>query len=257
MAKYYIANGDKYVSNITDDDFSYVQGHVGGVKRYKYTDVKELLESRFSDKPEWTMQKLFDSKSGKRYVITNATEFVMKEGRTTDKFEYAKAFRSPADAEAYINNHADVKNKFVVPVIIDDEFNTVEMSAHKTFTKEQLIALGKYSGRTERRIVFKKETRKLVYERDGGVCQLCGRPIPYESFTIDHIEPLGRGGKNDMSNLRCVCEVCNKIKMDLRDKELTNSLTNVLGYEMFKNPDTEITNKLIRCIVRGSIKKSV
>jgi hypothetical protein len=77
-----------------------------------------------------------------------------------------------------------------------------------------------------------KETRALVFERNGFTCQMCGavasEPHPYDPgrktrLHIGHIIDRSAGGSDDPSNLRALCSVCNEgaqnvtpIRPDLR-----------------------------------------
>ena len=86
------------------------------------------------------------------------------------------------------------------------------------------------------------ELRKLIYERDGHMCQYCGKvgtlirrygkPYVVEnpnnvnmdngrgfyngadviSFEIDHIVPVSYGGKTTPDNLKLACHKCNAHK---------------------------------------------
>lgn len=253
MSKYYISNGDEFIK-LENDSVCFIKGSVAGANRFKYTDAANILEKYFGNNPEYSCQKLFNSKSGKRYVVTNATQFAGKNGRMTGKFEEAKPFRSAADAERYIKAHSDLKNKMVNPVIWDEDFHTIDMSAHREFTKEELKFFNKDDLMLSRRMSFNSTTKKILYDKSNGVCVLCGSPIKYEDATIDHIVPRSRGGTNDLSNLRCLCERCNRLKDNSLDSELKQSITNILAEELYRNPMTELSNQLIRCIVRGTIK---
>lgn len=64
-------------------------------------------------------------------------------------------------------------------------------------------------------------SRKGVLGRDGHKCIYCGikagelrngRPIRKQDFTIDHLTPRSRGGKNTWSNTACACFACNQRK---------------------------------------------
>lgn len=55
-----------------------------------------------------------------------------------------------------------------------------------------------------------KQLRSAVYNRDGGVCQLCFQPVPWFSFACDHIKPVAHGGSTILSNLRLSCAHCNQ-----------------------------------------------
>lgn len=51
--------------------------------------------------------------------------------------------------------------------------------------------------------------RAAIYERDKGLCGICGKPVPTEDFELDHVVPLSLGGAHGPENLRAVHDVCN------------------------------------------------
>lgn len=57
-----------------------------------------------------------------------------------------------------------------------------------------------------------KATRQAVFERDGGCCSYCGQTIAWSDYHCDHIEPLSKGGSDDMANLTASCRPCNLAK---------------------------------------------
>lgn len=68
--------------------------------------------------------------------------------------------------------------------------------------------------------------RKL-YERDNGVCWLCGEHCNYDAGTndndypsIDHVVPIAMGGKDEWKNIRLAHRYCNSIRWS---KELVES----------------------------------
>ena len=66
-----------------------------------------------------------------------------------------------------------------------------------------------YNIRESRRI--SNETRKLVFERDGGKCSFEGCESTRD-LEIDHIKPVSRGGDNSPRNLRLLCRKHNRKK---------------------------------------------
>ena len=52
-------------------------------------------------------------------------------------------------------------------------------------------------------------TKKVVYSRDGGICQCCGS---YENLEYDHIIPYSCGGNSEVSNIQLLCLSCNRSK---------------------------------------------
>ncbi len=53
------------------------------------------------------------------------------------------------------------------------------------------------------------DTRHFLYERDGGLCGFCGKPVDPKHFHVDHIKPRAMGGTAEFSNLRIAHPACN------------------------------------------------
>ena len=71
----------------------------------------------------------------------------------------------------------------------------------------------------EKSAVVENVSRKIVYERDNGICGLCGEIIdinhksPHpKSLTLDHIIPLSKGGKHSYDNVQVAHYSCNSSK---------------------------------------------
>lgn len=77
-----------------------------------------------------------------------------------------------------------------------------KMSAHRQFVAEQ-------------RRLMSDSLRYDVMRRDGFRCQICGATQKDGvKLHVDHIFPISKGGKTEMSNLRTLCERCNMGKSD-------------------------------------------
>lgn len=59
--------------------------------------------------------------------------------------------------------------------------------------------------------------REYILRRDNYICQICGNSIYKDSdiiFHIDHIIPVSKGGRTEISNLQTLCRSCNLHKSD-------------------------------------------
>jgi 5-methylcytosine-specific restriction endonuclease McrA len=64
-------------------------------------------------------------------------------------------------------------------------------------------------------------SRRAVLQRDNYTCAYCGlrpgdkqrgRLLTKQTFTVDHIWPISRGGKDTWGNTICACPSCNQRK---------------------------------------------
>lgn len=53
------------------------------------------------------------------------------------------------------------------------------------------------------------ENRLKVFERDGFKCHYCKKQLTRFSATLDHIQPVSKGGDNSFNNLATACLHCN------------------------------------------------
>lgn len=60
-----------------------------------------------------------------------------------------------------------------------------------------------------------KKIRFEVFKRDKFTCQYCGRKAPDVVLNVDHINPVAKGGTNDLFNLITSCFECNNGKRDI------------------------------------------
>ncbi|MEM8603434.1 MAG: HNH endonuclease signature motif containing protein [Cyanobacteria bacterium P01_H01_bin.121] len=58
------------------------------------------------------------------------------------------------------------------------------------------------------------QIKKLVRSRAAGLCEYCHavEQWQYVQFTLDHIQPVSRGGDNSAANLALACMHCNRRK---------------------------------------------
>lgn len=89
----------------------------------------------------------------------------------------------------------------------------------KTVTREFLIpAVIRLTKKFK--ILFKvRLSRKNVFIRDGHRCQYCGKELPSNELTIDHVLPRSKGGHFKWENVVSSCLGCNAQKSDRTPEE--------------------------------------
>lgn len=66
--------------------------------------------------------------------------------------------------------------------------------------------------------------RKLAYERDDGMCVLCGA-LATETH---HIIFRSHGGTNELENLACLCRKCHEIAHGVNAKQTRETLQRIV-----------------------------
>ena len=59
---------------------------------------------------------------------------------------------------------------------------------------------------------FDDNTKREVYERQKGVCKICGKVFKIEEMEADHITPWRDGGRTIADNCQMLCRECNRRK---------------------------------------------
>lgn len=67
-----------------------------------------------------------------------------------------------------------------------------------------------------KRVPISKKLRFEVFKRDSFTCQYCGNESPDVLLEIDHIDPVSKGGKNNILNLITACKDCNRGKTNIK-----------------------------------------
>lgn len=60
-----------------------------------------------------------------------------------------------------------------------------------------------------------------LYQEQNGVCYLCLEQFDFKDMEMDHLIPISKGGKHEVSNVKMCCGTCNKKKGVKLLKEVT------------------------------------
>lgn len=95
-----------------------------------------------------------------------------------------------------------------------------------------------------------KKLRFDVFKRDKFQCVYCGKTPPEITLEIDHIEPVSKGGKNDINNLVSACFDCNRGKRNVRLERIPNKTSENIAILKEQEEQLKEYRKLIRKIAR-------
>jgi len=60
--------------------------------------------------------------------------------------------------------------------------------------------------------IFPLPVKRRVYERQKGICLVCGKRCLIEEMDADHVNPWSKGGKTEEGNCQVICRKCNRRK---------------------------------------------
>ena len=59
-----------------------------------------------------------------------------------------------------------------------------------------------------------EKMKREVYERQQGICPICGNHYEINEMEADHITPWSQGGTTTIENCQMLCKNCNRRKSD-------------------------------------------
>lgn len=133
--------------------------------------------------------------------------------------------------------------------VVIEETGKFLRTVSSTFPIPSVIALRRYINVPRRKAHW---SRKGVLARDNYTCIYCGtrtgdvlrnKVVTKSDFTVDHILPRSRGGKDTWTNTACACYGCNHRKGDRMPGEA--------GMKMQWEPKTPRTSYLVIAIGSG------
>lgn len=108
------------------------------------------------------------------------------------------------------------------------------------------------NGKIKRKI-YSQDTRKIIYNRAGGRCELCGRKLLLEDATLDHVIPLSKGGIDDVENLACVCFEDNQFKNNILPEDFLERITKIFMYQMEKKQKNSLKWKIVHRLLNRMV----
>lgn len=88
----------------------------------------------------------------------------------------------------------------------------VYTARHHRSHPETAFANGQNRRARQRDAFVERIERRVVFERDRGMCGLCPHPVAWADASVDHILPLARGGLHSYANVQLAHRLCNARK---------------------------------------------
>jgi 5-methylcytosine-specific restriction endonuclease McrA len=93
------------------------------------------------------------------------------------------------------------------------EFHTISVSSpSQTFRLPAVMRLKQYIRPYLSLSV--RLSRQNIFLRDNHTCQYCYKKFSEKRLTIDHVQPLSKGGRHEWTNVVTACSLCNNRKGD-------------------------------------------
>lgn len=109
--------------------------------------------------------------------------------------------------DEYNENQYDVEEleKEINRLMADDDVTNKKgvfeyLLSNKSADKERLLSIR----------AFTDSQKRSAYEKQKGICPICGEEYAIEDMQGDHILEWSKGGKTTMDNLQMVCKSCHK-----------------------------------------------
>lgn len=99
-----------------------------------------------------------------------------------------------------------------------------------------------------------KKIRFDVFKRDDFTCAYCGGKPPGSVLEIDHIEPVSKGGENDIDNLITACFDCNRGKSDRLLTSIPQTINEKAELQREKEEQLKEFKKLKAAVKRRATK---
>lgn len=94
-----------------------------------------------------------------------------------------------------------------------------------------------------KRIPWEKGLKQRLMRRQSGRCAYCGSRFAAHLFEIDHMDPVSRGGSNDVNNLQVLCRRCNGRKSEQTDAEFRRRFRGLVPPRRLTPPSPPVNQK--------------
>ena len=213
-------------------------------KQYLYNDCAskgqfdrqrgyDFLVAMAKESPRWIEDFIFNAQKNQILYEEYNRQLAQIEPTSTKRIKSTKTLMS---VEAYRKIEEEmywdeIQHPVLTPIVIVVTSYT-SAKGRNTYRKEARFEISDLKNvlkaaekqhdyaqsREYQRSLMTPTLRYAVLKRDQFRCQICGASqADGVKLEVDHIMPISKGGKTEMSNLRALCERCNRGKRDRYD----------------------------------------
>ncbi len=213
-------------------------------KQYLYNDCAskgqfdrqrgyDFLVAMAKESPRWIEDFIFNAQKNQILYEEYNRQLAQIEPTSTKRIKSTKTLMS---VEAYRKIEEEmywdeIQHPVLTPIVIVVTSYT-SAKGRNTYRKEARFEISDLKNvlkaaekqhdyaqsREYQRSLMTPTLRYAVLKRDQFRCQICGASqADGVKLEVDHIMPISKGGKTEMSNLRTLCERCNRGKRDRYD----------------------------------------
>ena len=183
-----LVNGSPIRQDYLETALSWISGGKENIQKYmaghQFDEDAEPLWKYFVEVIEW-VEKTFTYRKEMKGI------------------DWGKLYREYGKVEY---NVAELEEK-VKALMADDDVNSKKgiyeyVLSNCSKDKERHLSIRKFSDKDKR----------TAYERQNGICPICGEYHTIDEMEGDHIIPWSKGGKTTIDNLQMLCKKCNREK---------------------------------------------
>lgn len=199
--------------------------------------LPDIQETRFRKKADfYSLAFWFASRMDERAFADRASK--EEAGALLRKFAYM------ADTDyANIKNGRKVDDGSTTVAYIQSVREGGDAKSHRQERDKILseVLAGVFDKKDSKRLFNEVQRRIIWAQADKPKCCKCKKPLTWETFEVDHINPHSKGGRTDLANAALICKSCNASKGNrVSPSEQEEDSAQTLGKESSKEKGREV-----------------